>query len=307
MSPQPLRSNTKFGLIILGSFLLIVALLKVFHNFSGSSIFIFNFKSASLQKIVAKNIDGKKGKFAVYISDLSNPIVESYDLSGSDIFPAASLYKIYLIAAILKEIENGQLNTDDEISSTKDHLIEVLGYPDFGYEDAPDNITYTVQEALERVGRISDNFASVMLAEKIGWDKVQNMASQVGATQTTIKDPISTSAKDVAQFLKKIYQQSLSSDNKDEVVSPALARREMEILSLSQINDRIPAKLADNVKVVHKSGELPGLRHDAGIVYLDNHPYVIVLLSRDLEFEDEGVEVLANLSKDVYDYFASKK
>lgn len=264
--------------------------------------------SKSLQKIVEKNLQGKEGQYSIYIEDLTD--TESYSLKASEIFPAASLYKVFLMAAVLSEVEEGSLGLDDNLSSTKSHLTDILGEVDYGYDQAGEEIGYSVEEALTRIGRVSDNFAAIMLAEKVGWNKVQSMAEGLGTRDTFLKDPITTTAFDIALFFKKLYQK--------QVVSTAVSDKIETYLSLSQLNNRIPALLPEDVRVIHKTGELARTRHDAGLVYLEGRParsasqsdaggpYVIVMMSQDLKYEDEGVEVLANISKDVFDYFKNK-
>jgi beta-lactamase class A len=56
--------------------------------------------------------------------------------------------------------------------------------------------------------------------------------------------------------------------------------------------------------VAHKSGQLPSLRHDAGIVYGPRGPYLLVVLTDDLADQDDAEAFLARLSRDVYGYFS---
>jgi beta-lactamase class A len=93
---------------------------------------------------------------------------------------------------------------------------------------------------------------------------------------------------------------------KGEIVSKTAADDILSILELSQLNNRIPDQLPEGTKVIHKTGELSKIRHDAGIVYLEGHPYIIILLSKDLLFEDDGIETLSNISKAVFDYFSGR-
>lgn len=279
-----------------------------------TSKFTFIFKDQKLKKIVEQNLFDKQGQYAIYIEDLTD--AESYTSRSSDSFPSASLYKLYLIAAVLNEINQGRLGMEDIISADKTHLEDAFGGVDFGYEEeASDKITYTVEETLIRIGRISDNFAAIMLAEKITWDKVQEMADALGVQNTIIKTPITTSAYDIANFFRIIFCRT---ENLPESYQgcqsladqPAFTKEEandvIKYLSLDQLNNRIPAKLPEGVKIVHKTGELGRIRHDAGIVYLTGRPYIIVLMSQQLQYEDEAVETLAEISKDVYEYFKNK-
>lgn len=305
-----MKKKFVLGIVILMFLTIIIVYGRHTSNFS------FEFKSDKLSKIINDNLPASptggpadNGQYAVYIEDLLDE--ESYSLRSLDSFPAASLYKLFLLAATLKEIEEGRLKLEDGLSVNKMNLVDTLGEDEFGIDDLPDQVEFTVEEAMIRIGRISDNFAAIMLGNKIGWDKVQSLALELGAKNTSIQDPIQTSAEDIALFFKKLYRR--------EIVSIKISEEVEKYLSLNQLNNRIPAGVPDGVRVIHKTGELSGVRHDGGIVYLtnstderssssnkSNRSYIIVLMSKDLKYEDEGVETLARISKAVYDYFQDK-
>jgi beta-lactamase class A len=259
----------------------------------------FNFNDSALSNIVKKDLDGKDGNYAVVVEGLNPKSLDRYYFNDHQVFPSASLYKLFLLAATYDQIEKGNLKEDDQITASVSHLVDVLGSPEFGYDDVEGNsITYSVREAMQRIASVSDNYASIMLAEKVGWDNVQKEADSLGATSTVIHDPISTSAYDIATFFRKLYMgQIVSKDASDQIIN---------LLESDRINDRIPANLPDQIQIAHKTGELGGVRHDAGIVYLEGNPYLIVLMSKDLTYEDDGVETLAQISGNIYQYFAAK-
>lgn len=313
--------RTKIGLFTLATLILLISISRLTikktpsnqsldffqKSFNFSDTFKFEFENEALKKIVADDLQNKEGTYAVYVESLQSE--EKYGFNNKENFPAASLYKLILLAAVFKEIEAGDLTAETTVSNTKSHLSDVLGGVDFGYEDSPEEINYSVDEALTRVATISDNFAAIMLTEKLRALRVNRntdnkllvqIAQDLGMVNTSFDtDPIITTASDIAVYFKHLY--------KGEVVSSAASEQIIDLLSQSKINNRIPAKLPEGVKVAHKTGELARIRHDAGLVYLENNPYVIVLLSKDLKYEDDGVDTLAQLSKDIYDYFNSLK
>jgi beta-lactamase class A len=66
--------------------------------------------------------------------------------------------------------------------------------------------------------------------------------------------------------------------------------------------------LPPNVRVAHKTGNITGVEHDSGIVYLpDGRRYVLVLLSKDLKNVKEGKQALARVSKRIYDFVIEGK
>ncbi|KKS64779.1 hypothetical protein A3A14_02280 [Candidatus Daviesbacteria bacterium RIFCSPLOWO2_01_FULL_43_38] len=318
-----MSSHTKLGIWTLIIIVSLVVLAK-FSGVSASKTYSFDFTKGItleytdnvLREIVERNLKGVEGDFAIFIENMSGD--ERYPLAVNEQYPSASLYKLVLMAAVLKEEEQGSLKMEDTVSATKAHLTDVLGSVDFGYEDVSGGIEYTIEEALTRVGRISDNFAAIMLTEKLRrgstFDPLAKMALELGMENTNLNpkgdELITTTASDIATFFKKLY--------KGQVVSKTVSDKIIGFLALSKINDRIPAQLPKEVKIVHKTGELSRIRHDAGIVYLDKEvegasesavpkkAYLLVMLSKNLKYENDGVEAFANISKEVWEYFSKK-
>ncbi|OGE23053.1 hypothetical protein A2688_03610 [Candidatus Daviesbacteria bacterium RIFCSPHIGHO2_01_FULL_38_8] len=273
-------------------------------------------KPKVIESIIEKAIDGQDGEYAFYIEDMIDG--EQFGLNHEASFKTGSLYKLLLLAATLRAIEDGRLKMDTVISSNKTHLKEVFGGVDFGYEEAAEDISYTVEEAINRIATNSDNFAAITLTEKVrgslvSGDALQSQANDLGLENTYFGDDLpTTTAKDIGIFFKKLYR--------GEVVSQASSEKIIDVLSKSRINNRIPALLPGEIeekigtdsakkialKIAHKTAELPRLRHDAGIVFLSNRPYIIVMMSKELKYEDDGIELLAKISKDVFEYFNTK-
>jgi beta-lactamase class A len=74
----------------------------------------------------------------------------------------------------------------------------------------------------------------------------------------------------------------------------------LAILQRQQINDRLPKYLPKGVLTAHKTGELDGYKHDGGIIYAKNGPYILVILSKS-ENEQYAAETIALISKAIYE------
>lgn len=308
---------------LLSSFLFKLILTVIISIFIGTQLAKVEFKEASysfrkiigeevkgdirLQSEIESFLEGKEGDYAIYVKDLKTGGTRNVYINSDQVFEAASLYKLFLMAAAFEAVNKGEMTMDTEISAKLSHLEEVLGSVDYGYQDlSRDEVaTYTVRECMDRIARISDNYAAIMLAEKVGWDKIQDKAREVGAVNTIIKTPISTSAEDVGLLLEKVYH--------GEVANFEASEEMIDMLTKAQINNRIPALLPKTdpstgaaLRIAHKTGELSQVRNDAGIVFLDGNPYIIVMMSKNLKYEDEGIENLAQVSKIVFDYYSSK-
>lgn len=254
---------------------------------------------AHLEGAINKFLEDKQGDYAIYVKDLTPEGKRNVYINSDQVYEAASLYKLFLMAAVFEKISKQEISFDSEISAKLSHLDAVLGGREYGYEDydADESIGYTVKEAMQRVAKFSDNYSAIMLAEKVTWPAVQNAANEAGALNTTIKTPISTSAEDIGLLLERVYN--------GQMVSFEASEEMIEMLSKSQMNNRIPAKLPQDLKIAHKTGELAGVRNDAGIVFLEGNPYLIVIMTKNLKSVEEGVENLAEISKIVYNYYSS--
>jgi beta-lactamase class A len=67
-----------------------------------------------------------------------------------------------------------------------------------------------------------------------------------------------------------------------------------------QVCDRLPALLPPGTEVANKTGNLPEVTHDVGIVYSPQPTYVIAVLSD----ESGDAQFIALLSRVIYDYFS---
>lgn len=265
--------------------------------------------STRISEIVSKNLDQKEGDYAFFVEDLGGKF--SYSLNEDKSFPSASIYKLFVLGAAMDEIKNGNLSPQDILVGSKSRLDSMLGSSLYTYNTNSNTISYTVDDAMRQIASVSDNYAAVMLSEQITWDKIQQFADKIGTKNTKISTSgdnlITTTAADISLLLRKLYN--------GEIVDKSSSERLIDLMATAQLNDRIPAKLpnvcnfSDSqpqnscLKIAHKTGEIPGTRNDAGIVFLKDKPYLIVMLSSNLSSEQEGIETLSSISKDVYEFF----
>jgi len=86
---------------------------------------------------------------------------------------------------------------------------------------------------------------------------------------------------------------------KRQLISPAASDRMLARLERQQINNRLPAQLPPGVVVAHKTGNLAGLTHDAGIIYTKSGPRVVVAMTWDAS-DDEADNFISSVGALVY-------
>ena len=211
-----------------------------------------------------------------------------------EIFEAASIYKLWIMGATAQKIADGELSLDDEMSQTVEILNQKFDIDKEAAELTEGVINFTVGNALKQMITISHNYAALLLGEKITMSFVANWIKAQGFSESKTGVPPSTSATDIAMYFEKLYQsQLINKDSSEQMIS---------ILKLQEKNEKIPKLLPVGTVVAHKTGEMSGLSHDAGIVYAKNGDMLIVVLT-DTSDQEKGNEIIANIAKTAFDFF----
>jgi beta-lactamase class A len=253
-------------------------------------------QNTKLAAVVENALLNTKGNYGIVILNLNTN--EFYLRNEHRQFTAASLYKLWVMAAALEQIDNNSLSQDQILTADIDSLYEKFNVAS---PSAKSSISISVQKAIEKMITISDNTTALLLSSKIKLSNIKNfldknafVCSKLGTVE---KEPI-TCAYDIAMFYKKIYH--------GELVNSQTSAYMIELLKKQRLNGKLPKYLPDGITIAHKTGELGSFTHDAGIVYTDSGEYLIVVLSEsDPQSRLMAEDRIARVSKAVYKYFTS--
>jgi beta-lactamase class A len=204
------------------------------------------------------------GRAAVVVRPLHGDDDEAIAVAADHRFTAASLIKLPILATAL----DSGLPFDERLpvrpavpgSGVLAHLADVGDM--------------SVRDLLTLMVAVSDNTATNVLIDRIGRERVNDWCAGHGLTATVLARRLMdlearargldnlTSAADVASVLSRLAD------------SPFAVRA----LEAQQFNDRLPRHLPPGFRLAHKTGELTGVRHDAGIVYPPAGPPVVVAM-----------------------------
>lgn len=84
-----------------------------------------------------------------------------------------------------------------------------------------------------------------------------------------------TSAADVATLYRLLVN--------GDIVSPEASQEMLDLLTRQGIIDRLPAYLPEGTMVAHKTGNLDGLVHDAGVVFAPAGPIIVVVMTENVD------------------------
>jgi len=244
---------------------------------------------------VEEALEGAEGTYGIVIRNLKTS--EAYYAKEHKVFDTASLYKLWVMATVYDQIQNGQLQKDHVLSQYVATL-NAKFYIDPLYAELTEGaVTFTVQEALTQMITISDNYAALLLMGKVKLSSVAALLKDNGfsesAVGTTVDAPKAT-PYDIALFLEKLY--------KGELANNQYTIEMLNLLKNQQLNGGLPKYLPDTAIVAHKTGEIDAYKHDAGIVFSANGDYILVIMSES-EFPLDAQERIALVSKEVFDYF----
>lgn len=270
-------------------------------------------KMERLEQAVIAELGKQQGVFAVAFMDLGTG--EQLLINERETFHAASTMKTPVLIEVYKQDAEGVLDLSDsvlvrnEFKSIVDSSLYSLDPGDDSQQELYDavNQKQTLYDLVYAMIIKSSNLATNRVIELVDAKNVTRTMRDLGAADIQVLRGVedikayrqglnnTTTAYDLMVIFQKIAT--------GEAVNPEASREMTGILLDQQFNDIIPARLPEEAKVAHKTGWISGVRHDSGIVFLpDGRKYVLVLLSKELEDEDAGIEAMARVSELIYDY-----
>jgi len=243
----------------------------------------------ALKQAVISIVGDFSDNYSVLVKDYNSNLIVAID--DTIIYEAASVNKVPILAALYHKIQNGEVNPDRVITMQQAD-IQKYGTGSMRYD--PPGTTYSIKTMARLMIKQSDNTAAYIIANHIvGLKTIQNLIEGWGLTQTDmIKN--NTSNKDMAILFEKLLN--------GRIVNPALTDELRSLLSDSDFENRLPALLPEEATVYHKIGTEVGVLHDVGVVATSQKTYYIGVMIGDVTDEKKAEEMIANISKAVYDF-----
>jgi len=280
---------------------------------------------------------GLEGTLGVSVKHLGTG--ETASLNGGELFPTASVFKVPVIVEFFRQLEAGEVALGE-----KKVLTEADKVPGSGIlKELSEGLGLTYGDLLRLMMILSDNTATDLVVERVGKDRVNGTLRSLGLEETKVVADcrdilfdliglggLPDGEKTLALFDEKARGAALGGtwslgveDNDvttpDEmlrllemIVEGEAASREscdviMDIMSKCQTGgNRVPKYLPrEEIELAHKTGSLPGVRNDAGLVTIraTGERYLISCFTKGAEDVYTAEEAIALASKGVYEYF----
>ena len=226
-------------------------------------------------------------------------------------FHAASTMKIPVMIELFGQVAAGQVSLEDQLTIRNEFrsIVDGSTYA-LSVEDDSDREVYaavgrtmTLRQLCELMITVSSNFATNLLIEKLGVEKIRATVTRLGADGMQVLRGVeddkafqkglnnSTTARGLLILLERIAN--------GKAVDAASDAKMVEILKRQKFNEGIPAGVPRGVAVAHKTGNITRINHDAAIVYAPR-PYVLVVLVRGIEDEKKSAALIAEISRALY-------
>jgi len=211
--------------------------------------------------------------------------------NSHELYPSASLSKLYIVAATLSLAEHGQVDLHQPLRITQEEFRQGNYGTGSIRRDFP--LSYLVSrwsgrelippipigELLYRAVHDSDNIAALKVANEIGRDSIQGILQDWGLYETTIYNPQTgqpnnTTAENMGRFLVEFGRGMLVEDE------------HFSLPMLKWMKERkIPNQWDGETQVKYKNGQISqqgfGYVHSAGYLLGLSQNQVFVVLTRD--------------------------
>lgn len=215
-------------------------------------------------------------------------------------FPAASLAKVPILLEVFRRFQEGLLDPEATVLLKAEDVVQGAGV----LMELHPGLPLTLRDLARLMIVVSDNTASNVLLDVVGFQAVNDLVTRLGTKGTALNRKFMhapgpagdnvTTAQDCVRLLEALWA--------GEVLGEPWREEALNILRRQQFREKIPMMLPVTAVVAHKTGELDGVRHDVGLVEDRGKAWVLAVLTRDGREPWELDYRVARISRWCYDW-----
>lgn len=258
-----------------------------------------------------------------------------YHYNADDVFFTASTFKVPLLFELYRQIDAGILSPETRIE-----LEDELRVPGSGVlKEMNSGLSPTIHDLATLMIIVSDNVATDILYKLVGPANIETTIKKIGLKHTRVpmtcrsllysavgleESDLKTGNPIVAERLahrQVVSDSDAYSESRSNVSTPSDMVRLLEAINLGtalsprsrdgvidillkqQLNTIIPFFLPAGTKCAHKTGGVPGVRCDVGIVFSPAGPYAVAIMAKQVTDMLTIDASLARVSRSIYDMF----
>lgn len=241
------------------------------------------------------------GRMGVYIKDLKTG--RTWEYRSDELFPSASLVKVPIMVALFEKLQKKELRMDDELVLRRGEKRGGSGHLRW----LRYGTRLTVRQLLEKMITESDNTATNMLVNHVGFDYLQNRFANMGLVYTKIyPEGLSltsgrvekenyTTPREMAMLVEKIYA--------GEMINSKASAQMLEIMKRTKTHSRFAKLLPRSWELAHKTGMLRLSCHDVGVFFAPRGDYLMAVLTWKVPDYKYAANYIAQISKITFRYY----
>jgi beta-lactamase class A len=247
---------------------------------------------------IDRNLDGVMG---VAIEDLTSR--QTFFLQPDEVFPQASSIKIAVLAEFYRQAQEGKLKLTDLYTVQKSDLVFDS---DIMNGLTPGVTQITLRDLATMMVAVSDNSATNVLINRVGMENVNALLDSLGLARTRLR--------------RKMMDLKAASEGRENIGTPREMMTLLDALYRGKVLNKeltddfftmlsthkeswIPRDLPSGIKIANKPGELEAVRNDSGVIFVENRPYILCVMTTYLHNEREGEQAIADVSGATYHLF----
>lgn len=245
---------------------------------------------------ITKLIDSDKLKYAFVFKNLNTGDIINFN--ENVVVPSASTIKLFIMVCALQKVKEGVLSLEQRIEIDGKYDIESV---------LEKGNSYSLEELITYMIVKSDNIAANLLIDILGLEDINKYIKSLGINNTLLQRKMIdhdsnkagkdnyTTAYDLTHFLELLYNKKVIDNDYSNMMIDIIKQQEKKYL--------MRYYMPEDIIVANKTGNLKGVKNDAGIVYTSKGDYIFTLLTWDSIDDKYSVEIVREVSKKAFDEF----
>jgi len=229
--------------------------------------------------------------------------------NADEVFPTASTIKIAVLAELYRQAQQAGSGVAGKSRLTDLYTMNAADLVDDSQIMAgltPEITRVTNRDLATFMVAVSDNSATNVLIDRLGMKNVNALLESLGLRETRLRRKMmdikaaqegrenTATPLELAKLLEVIYR--------GKVFNQANTEDFLKVLSTRK-ESPIPRLLPEEVVVANKPGALEGVRCDAGIVFVQNRPFIISVMTSYDQDEQAASTAISRIALAAYECF----
>ncbi|HEX4205065.1 MAG TPA: serine hydrolase [Ktedonobacteraceae bacterium] len=258
-----------------------------------------------MQQTIEQELARLGGRSACVVTRVEGVAPEALVMINADqLFPAASLAKLPILVEVARQVSEGKLAWPTRYTLPKGARVPSSGV----LADLSPDLTWSLHDLACLMITISDNSAANVLLDLVGMDAVNATMRKLGLNATSIERRFMdfmarqqgrdnwTTAGDMARLFALLCTHTVPES--ERMIAILLRQNDYMLL---------PGYWGEDLPFAHKTGDLVGVSHDAGLLFpprtnndADVASLVVVVLTSEQEDQPFTRYTLARIGRLIY-------